>query len=470
MSRPRRSPAERLAAFDIGSNSIRLQIAEARVASDALPKLRTVIDHRAVTRLGEGVFRKHGRITDKSMEVSFEVFKEMARLCKEYKVQRRRAVATAAVRDAKNRLDFVDEVHDIIKVPVDVISGPEEANLVHLGVSVRWPEPIDRRHLIVDLGGGSVQLVYGSPGGVADTLSRPLGAVRLKELFLKHDPPKNRELRNMHDYVEEKLEIVSNTFPVGSIRKIIVTSGTARAVVCAVHEIPRKHRVRANGKQVSLLDVESLYKRLVSKGLGKRRDISGASERRAQVIVPGVAVLGRILEAFHVRSFTYSHAGVRDGIVADLATTTETRAGRREEHFQVFMCHNTSDKAEVRENASRLRDRGVVPWLDEDQIRPGTPWQPELERQIATIRAAAVFVGRDGIGPWQRSEIDGFLRQFRSRHCPVIPVILPDAKRDPDLPLFLSAMGWVDFRRTRPDPLETLIWGITGERPVSKSR
>lgn len=133
--------------------------------------------------------------------------------------------------------------------------------------------------------------------------------------------------------------------------------------------------------------------------------------------------------------------------------------------FDVFLCHNVGDKPAVMEIGRRLLGRGLLPWLDQWELRPGTPWQRVLEEQIANIHAAAVFVGREGIGPWQRQELDGFLREFNKRGCPVIPVLLPGAGGEPELPLFLRGMTWVDFRQTMPDPLAQLTWGITGERP-----
>jgi hypothetical protein len=95
---------------------------------------------------------------------------------------------------------------------------------------------------------------------------------------------------------------------------------------------------------------------------------------------------------------------------------------------------------------------------------PGRPWQRALEAQIPQIASAAAFVGADGIGPWQHLELDAFLREFASRGCPVIPVILPQSTRPPELPIFLKGMHWVDFRSPEPDPLGQLIWGIRGTR------
>ncbi len=142
----------------------------------------------------------------------------------------------------------------------------------------------------------------------------------------------------------------------------------------------------------------------------------------------------------------------------------ELERRRRAGEFDVFLCHNKADKPAVKKIAELLKERSILPWLDEWELRPGMPWQRILEEQIGLIASAAVFVGPEGIGPWQRQELDTFLREFVTRNCPVIPVLLPGAPREPKLPRFLESMTWVDFRVTDPDPLDQLIWGITGRR------
>ena len=133
--------------------------------------------------------------------------------------------------------------------------------------------------------------------------------------------------------------------------------------------------------------------------------------------------------------------------------------------FDVFLCHNSKDKPEVKEIAEQLKARGIVPWLDVWELRPGLPWQRALEEQIEHIKSAAVFVGKNGRGPWQDMELEAFLREFVDRKCPVIPVVLSDAPDKPQLPPFLRGMTWVDFRKQDPNPMEQLIWGITGANP-----
>ncbi|MEH2401491.1 GUN4 domain-containing protein [Nostoc sp.] len=135
------------------------------------------------------------------------------------------------------------------------------------------------------------------------------------------------------------------------------------------------------------------------------------------------------------------------------------------EKFDVFLCHNSKDKPAVIKVAEQLQQRGISPWLDIWQLRPGFSWQRALEQQIDQIGAAAVFVGGSGFGPWQSQEIDAFLRAFANKQCPVIPVLLPDAPKEPQLPLFLQGLMWVDFSLQYPEPMGQLIWGITGNKP-----
>jgi hypothetical protein len=132
--------------------------------------------------------------------------------------------------------------------------------------------------------------------------------------------------------------------------------------------------------------------------------------------------------------------------------------------FDVFLCHNSADKAAVKQIGKQLVRRGIRPWLDEWNLPPGRLWQPVLEEQIQKIKSVAVFVGDDGLGPWAEVEVHAFLREFVKRRCPVIPVILPSAHEVPKLPVFLDGMHWVDFRKDDPDPIDQLIWGITGKR------
>ena len=136
------------------------------------------------------------------------------------------------------------------------------------------------------------------------------------------------------------------------------------------------------------------------------------------------------------------------------------------ESFDVFLSHNSKDKENVRQIGEALKERGLKVWLDEWELAPGRPWQDAIEEIIRTTNSAMVVVGKDGFGPWEESEMRACLNQFVNRHLPVIPVLLPGAAKEPDLPIFLQSLTWVDLRNgLTKDRLDRLIWGITGKKP-----
>jgi len=133
--------------------------------------------------------------------------------------------------------------------------------------------------------------------------------------------------------------------------------------------------------------------------------------------------------------------------------------------FDVFLSHHHDDGAIVAEVAARLRRENLRPWLDAWELRPGLRWQEEIESAIAGSRAVAVFIGAHGLGPWQEPEMRAFLARSRREPIPVIPVLLPDCPRVPELVPFLEAFTAVDLRRGVTDAaVARLVWGITGRK------
>jgi len=131
-------------------------------------------------------------------------------------------------------------------------------------------------------------------------------------------------------------------------------------------------------------------------------------------------------------------------------------------NFDVFLCYNWNDKVAVGEIGELLKQHKLLPWFDEWELPPGAPWQTTIMNQIKRVKSVAIFVGKDGIGPWENLEIRQFLREFVKKGAPVIPVLLEDAPDEPRLPNFLMGRKWVHLREA--DAIEYLIWGITGRR------
>src|SRR5271157_1060108 len=303
----------RYAAIDIGSNSVRMEAAE--IVPGELP--RVLASDREVTRLGESVFR-HGSVSEEAMHSTCAVLARMAALYRRLDVVGVRAVATSAIRDTRNKREFLQRASEAAGAHVEVISGREEARLIHLGVQSCWPQT-GKRVLIVDIGGGSAEIVAAGGGVLREAFSRPLGAVRLYENFLKDDPPTPRQLHQLHEYIGEKLSTAVRRLAGWECERAIATSATAAAVANAVARIPRSRREGIDRLRVSTAQVRRLYAVLAGLNLAGRRKITGIGPRRAEIVVPGVAVLLDFMQAFRLPAVYYSRAGVRDGIIADLA-------------------------------------------------------------------------------------------------------------------------------------------------------
>jgi exopolyphosphatase/guanosine-5'-triphosphate,3'-diphosphate pyrophosphatase len=303
----------RYAAIDIGSNSIRMEAAE---VVPGLPA-RVLASDREVTRLGESVFRS-GAVDEEALKATCVVLARMAVAYRKLDVVGVRVVATSAIRDTRNQREFLARAAEAAGAPVEIISGREEARLIHLGVESVWPQR-DKRILIIDIGGGSAEIIAADRGRLLDAYSKPLGAVRLREAFIKDDPPPVRQIHQMHEYIQAKLDAPLRRLGKTGWDRVIATSATASAVAAAVARTPRSKRDSIDRLRVSTAQVRKLYLTLSGLGLADRRKITGIGPRRAEIIVPGMSVLLQFLQEFHLPAFYYSRAGVRDGIIADLA-------------------------------------------------------------------------------------------------------------------------------------------------------
>jgi len=278
---------------------------------------RILASDREVTRLGESVFRT-GSVSEDAIQATCLVLARMAGLYRKLDVAGVRAVATSAIRDAHNQKEFLERASEAAGTRAEIISGREEARLIHLGVESSWPQ-IGKKVVIIDIGGGSAEIIAAEHGRLQDAFSRPLGAVRLRENFLKQDPPLPQELHQMSQYVREKLEVAVRRLGSQKWDRAIATSATASSVASAVSRMPRAKRDEIDRLRISIAQVRQLYQKLSTRDLAGRRKITGVGPRRAEIIVPGVAVLLEFLRGFRLPGVYYSRAGVRDGIIADLA-------------------------------------------------------------------------------------------------------------------------------------------------------
>jgi exopolyphosphatase/guanosine-5'-triphosphate,3'-diphosphate pyrophosphatase len=338
------------AAVDIGSNSCRLKIAKV-----VAHQLRTVHEDREVTRLGGSVFES-GLVSPEAMANTIQALKRFQRAVQEYGVDQIRVVATSAMRDARNGAAFQAWVKAETGWQMEIISGLEEGRLIHLGVmagagatgdSAKTSRGLGGRVLLVDLGGGSCEITLSERKRIQDTISVPLGAVRLTQDFLLLDPAPEDGLARMRRWIGRELRRAHRRIrPTGS-GLVIGTSGTAAALseACTV-EIARNgskaasQRVSKSAKRqaaapaagapiagmAATKDVRKLTNRLAKMTLAEREAVPGIGPRRAEIIVAGAEVFAELLESFGLPGFHYSPLGLRDGILAQMLAEQDARA------------------------------------------------------------------------------------------------------------------------------------------------
>src|SRR5208282_3648462 len=220
------------AAVDIGSNSVRLKVARLQRG-----RLRALHEDREVTRLGEGVFRS-GFLMPESMAETVKVLRRFHRSTQQIVTDTVRVVATSALRDARNSQAFLEWVRSATGWRVEIVSGVEEARLIHLGL-VSSPR-IDRSPtLLIDLGGGSCELTITKGGHIRDAVSLPLGAVRLTNEFLSHDPARKGELTRLRGFVTREATRVAARIAPARVKNVIATSGTAAALAAVATHLRR---------------------------------------------------------------------------------------------------------------------------------------------------------------------------------------------------------------------------------------
>ena len=332
---------ERLAAIDVGSNSVRLLVAEYDPASGL-----TVIDElKDQPRLAAGL-ASTGCLAEAAMDRALQALGRMREVCQRRNVRRIAAVATAAVREAENGPWFVRRVRQELDIPLRIIDAETEAALSYRSVAHHFPLAGERA-LVADIGGGSLELIGAVDGLVEETLSLPLGAVRLTELHLTGDRTIQRELARLRKYIRRQLKraISSREWAAAAV---IGSGGTFTTLA----RVTRARRGQApgdtvHGVTVETAEVERLLDWLASRTPDQRRQVPGLNPERADIILAGLAVTAELLDWVRTRSITVSAFGLREGLLLEMSGVEEPVVRDPLRLFREFAERCQSDRRHV---------------------------------------------------------------------------------------------------------------------------
>lgn len=294
------------AAIDIGTNTILLVVAE---RDDRNRVFRDIVDMSTIVRLGEGLTNS-GLLSDPAMTRTMEALGRYVDIAASHGVERLFCVGTAALREAANSGEFLAAVRGAFDFDVEIISARDEARYTYLSVcddhAVR-----SSAMTIIDIGGGSTEVISGTDRDFAGYVSLPMGSVRLTDAFISHDPPVREEMERVVSYVREHLLRVA--CPEDST--LVGTGGTVTNIAAMVAGIGTYDKGVVHGFVIELGQLRELISFLAGVTSDVRRDVTGMEPGREDIIVQGAVILREIMEHGGFNRVTVSAAGVRYGVI-----------------------------------------------------------------------------------------------------------------------------------------------------------
>jgi exopolyphosphatase / guanosine-5'-triphosphate,3'-diphosphate pyrophosphatase len=319
----------RIAAIDMGSNSFHMVIVETRTGGFHL-----IEREKEMVRLGERTLSR-GRLSAEAMRRGLDTLREYKRLADAQRVDKLLAAATSAVREAQNGESFLDRVGREIGFWPNVLSGEEEARLIYLA-ALHSIHLEGRRALVVDIGGGSVELALGRGQRTTWAASEKLGVLRMTERFVTSDPLTSRDERRLATHVRDRVAPHAERARSAGFDIVVGTSGTILALGGLAHAaatgIPPES---LHHLTVSAAALRDLRKRLVASGLKDRRRLPGMDERRADIIVAGAVILDTILESVQAKEIVLCEWALREGLLLDYLEAHPRSVARAEAYPDV---------------------------------------------------------------------------------------------------------------------------------------
>ena len=304
----------RLGAIDIGTNSVRLLVADVDGAGERAD-LEPLDRRMRITRLGQGV-DKSRRLNPDAISRTIDALREYRGALDDLGVERVRATATSAARDAGNRDDFFGPAADVLRFEPELLPGPEEAKLSFLGATSGLDEPTP--YLVVDIGGGSTEFVVGTdePEGL---ISVDTGCVRITEQYLPSDPPEPEELSEAISVVRAHLADVEREIPaVRDAATLIGLAGTVTTVAAIELGLTEYDRDRIHHFRLTRSAAEDVFRTLATEPADVRRHNPGLEPGRVDVIVGGALVLVTIMRTLGFDAMLVSEADILDGLVRSI--------------------------------------------------------------------------------------------------------------------------------------------------------
>jgi exopolyphosphatase/guanosine-5'-triphosphate,3'-diphosphate pyrophosphatase len=304
----------RVAAIDCGTNSIRLLIAD--VESN---KLREVVRDMEIVRLGQGV-DKTGEFHPDAIKRTLTAVDKYAAEIARRGVEKIRFCATSATRDATNRALFIDGVRERLGIDVEVITGVEEAELSFIG-AIQELDPKSGPFLVVDIGGGSTEFVFGN-STVEAAKSVNIGCVRMSERHFTNDPPAASQIEMARADIQEAIAQAAKIVPITKAKTLVAVAGTATTVAAAALKLDVYDRYSIHLSRISSSQVHKVSEMFLTMDRDERSNLGYMHPGRVDVIAAGSLVLSEVMKATAATQFIASETDILDGIALSIASAS----------------------------------------------------------------------------------------------------------------------------------------------------
>jgi exopolyphosphatase/guanosine-5'-triphosphate,3'-diphosphate pyrophosphatase len=306
-----------IAAIDLGTNSLHMVVVR---IEPTLPSFSIIAREKETVRLGDRDIET-GNLKPEVMKRAIATLKRFQEVAKTLNAETIIAVATSAVREAPNGKDFLQSVEDELGLSVDLISGQEEARRIYLGV-LSGMELNNQPHIIIDIGGGSTEIILGDSHEARTLTSTKVGAVRLTSELITTDPISNAEFKYLQAYargiLERSVEEVQANLKLGEFPRLVGTSGTIETLVMIqAREKQSSVPSTLNGYELTLKDLQEWVNRLRKISNSERAAIPGMPEKRSEVILAGAVILQEAMNLLGVESVTVCERSLREGVIVD---------------------------------------------------------------------------------------------------------------------------------------------------------
>jgi exopolyphosphatase / guanosine-5'-triphosphate,3'-diphosphate pyrophosphatase len=299
----------KFASIDIGSNTVRLLILESGGPGD----FHEIDSVRRITRLGQGMDTTK-RLAAGPMETTLAVLEEFRQVCANHDDIPIRAVATSAVREAKNKDEFIQATKERTGINIEVIPWEEEAQLTLKGVFWKIPHQ-GRRILTFDIGGGSTEFILSQGDQVVGTTGTALGVVRLTEKYISRHPVPEEEYANLSAHIQAELAAVKDRLPDFQPEIAIGTAGTATTLAALAHNIYPYDPVKVHAVSLPLDHIHKIQNDLKSRSIEQRLELKPLEPGREDLIIAGTAIVLETLHTFGCPSLLVSEYSLREGII-----------------------------------------------------------------------------------------------------------------------------------------------------------